>query len=209
MAASRGQRIGIWIIAIFMAVGTIGSFVAIVLANQNDTNDKARYTQLLNEYQKKQEDQSKELADKYYDKFKQYESRVGEFDAASVTELKTEDLTVGDGADLTSESAFTAYYIGWTPDGKIFDQSISGETLKAPFNAAPGQTIKGWSNGVAGMKVGGVRELTIPADQAYGASGTTGIAPNTPLKFVMMVIPTPEAIEPSNELIELNNRMQQ
>lgn len=208
MAATRGQRIGIWVIAIFMGVGTIGSFAAIVLANQNEKSDQSRYTELLTEFQKKQEEQNKELSDKYYDKLKQYESRVGTFDAASVTELKTEDLAVGDGADLTSESAFTAYYIGWTPDGKIFDQSISGDTLKAPFNAAPGQTIEGWTKGVAGMKVGGVRELTIPSALAYGERGSNGIAPNTPLKFVMMVIPTPESVQPSDELIELNNRMQ-
>jgi hypothetical protein len=55
--------------------------------------------------------------------------------------------------------------------------------------------IKGWTDGTVGMKVGGVRELTIPSDQAYGATGSgTNIPPNTPLKFVIMVIPTPETI---------------
>lgn len=208
MAATRGQRIGIWIIAIFMGIGTIGSFAIIVLANQNAKNDQTRYTQLQTEYQNKVNDQTKELSDKYYEKFKQYESRVATFDGASVTELKTEDLAVGDGEALTAESSFTAYYIGWTPDGKIFDQSIDGNKLKAPFEASPGRTIKGWSNGVAGMKVGGVRELTIPSDQAYGASGSGSIAPNTPLKFVMMVIPTPEQVEVPQELIDLYTRMQ-
>lgn len=208
MAATRGQRIGIWIIAIFMGIGTVGSFAIIVLANQNEKGDQARYTQLLKEYQDKVRAQGDDLSKKYYEQFKQYESRVGEFDAASITELKTEDLAVGDGEELTSESSFTAYYIGWTADGKIFDQSIEGDKLKTPFNAAPGRAIEGWTNGVAGMKVGGVRELTIPAEQAYGESGNGNIGPNSPLKFVMMVIPAPEQVEVPQELIDLNARMQ-
>lgn len=210
MAASRGQRIGIWIIAIFMAIGTIGSFAIIILGNQNQKSDQARYAELQSEYQKKTEEQAKELSDKYYPVFSPYASRVAPFDAASVTALKTEDLAVGDGETLTAESSFTAYYIGWTPDGKIFDQSIDGDSLKAPFTASPGQVIKGWSEGVVGMKVGGVRELTIPSDLAYGATGSgSSIPPNTPLKFVMMVIPTPEQVEVPQELIDLYGRMQQ
>lgn len=207
MAATRGQRIGIWIIAIFMAVGTIGSFVIIILANQNQKNEQARYTQLIEEYRAEQSEQAKELSDKYYDTLSPYASRVGTFDAASVTELKTEDLVVGDGEKLDENSTFTAYYIGWTPDGKIFDQSIEGDSLKAPFTVYPGAVIEGWSKGVVGMKVGGVRELTIPADQAYGETGNQNIAPNTPLKFVLLVIPTPEPIMPSQELLDLDERL--
>ena len=207
MAATRGQRIGIWIIAIFMAVGTIGSFVIIILANQNQKNEQARYTQLIEEYRAEQSEQAKELSDKYYDTLSPYASRVGTFDAASVTELKTEDLVVGDGEKLDENSTFTAYYIGWTPDAKIFDQSIKGDSLKAPFTVYPVDVIEGWSKGVVGMKVGGVRELTIPADQAYGETGNQNIAPNTPLKFVLLVIPTPEPIMPSQELLDLDKRL--
>jgi len=191
-----------------MGVGTIGSFAIIILANQNQKSDQSRYNELQAQYQKDVAAQTKELSDKYYSTFSQYSSRVGTFDAAGVTELKTEDLKVGDGEALTAESSFTAYYIGWTPDGKIFDSSISGETLKAPFTAAPGQVIKGWTNGVAGMKVGGVRELAIPSDQAYGEAGSGEKIPaNTPLKFVMMVIPTPEAVAVPQELIDLYGRL--
>lgn len=203
MATSRAQRIGIWIIAGFMAVGTIGSFAIIVLANSNSQQDQARINELTEEYQKASEEyqakvaaQAKELSDKYYPTFSQYESLPATFDAASVTELKTEDLVVGDGEELTSESTFTAYYIGWTPDGNVFDGSIDGESLKAPFTAAPGMVITGWTEGVAGMKVGGVRVLTIPSEKAYGETGSGDSIPaNTPLKFVMMTIPTPDTIE--------------
>ncbi len=201
MSATRGQKIGIWIIAIFMAVGTIGSFVIIILANQNQQSDQAKVNELTTKYQNDVAAQTKELSDKYYPTFSPYASRVSTFDAAGVSELKTEDLAVGDGETLTAESSFTAYYIGWTPDGKIFDQSIEGTGLKAPFTASPGQVIEGWSNGVVGMKVNGVRELTIPADQAYGATGSGAIPANTPLKFVMMVIPTPTPVEVPQALI--------
>ncbi|MGV9001676.1 MAG: FKBP-type peptidyl-prolyl cis-trans isomerase [Candidatus Saccharimonadaceae bacterium] len=208
MAATKTQRIGIWVIAIFMGIGTIGSFAIIILSNQNDKSDQSRYSELKTDYQKQLDTQAKTLSDKYFPTFSPYASKVSTFEAASVTELKTEDLVVGDGDTLTAESSFTAYYVGWTPDGKTFDSSISGDSLKAPYTAAPGQVIKGWTNGVVGMKIGGVRVLTIPSDQGYGTTGSgSNIAPNTPLKFVMMVIPTPEDIQPSQELIDLYARI--
>ena len=213
MATTKAQRIGIWIIAAFMAVGTIGSFAIIVLANSNDQKDQARLNQLTADYQKQTEAyqakvaaQATELSKQYYETFNQYASRPATFDKASVTELKTQDLVVGTGEDITAESSFTAYYIGWTPDGNIFDSSISSGALKAPITAAPGGVIKGWTQGAAGMKVGGIRELTIPSDLAYGESGQgESIPANTPLKFIVMTIPAPETIpqpDMPQELIE-------
>lgn len=213
MAATKGQRIGIWIIAAFMAVGTIGSFAIIVLANSNDQKDQARINQLTADYQKQTEAyqakvnaQAAQLSEQYFETFNQYASRPATFDKASVTELKTEDLVVGTGDDITAESTFTAYYIGWTPDGNIFDSSLADGKLKAPITAAPGRVIKGWTQGAAGMKVGGIREMTIPSDLAYGESGQgETIPPNTPLKFVVMIIPTPEVIEQPDMPQELVN----
>lgn len=206
MAATKAQRIGIWVIAIFMAVGTIGSFAIIILANQNQKNDQAKLMELQTKYQADVSAQTKQLSDKYFATFSPYASRVKAFDATTVTELKTDDLQVGDGEKLTAESSFTAYYIGWTPDGKTFDSSIDGNSLKAPINAYPGGVIKGWTDGVAGMKVGGVREVTIPSDLGYGATGSgQSIPPNTPLKFVIMVIPTPDPVTVPQELINYQN----
>ncbi len=202
MATTKTQRIGIWIIALFMAVGTVGSFAIIVLANQNSQKDQARindltaqYQKASNEYQKKVDAQTKELSDKYYPTFSQFASRPASFDKASVKDLSHEDLVVGTGDEITATSSFTAYYIGWTPDGKVFDGSISNGALKAPLTVTPGAVIEGWTQGAVGMKVGGVRELTIPSDLAYKDKGNgSSIPPNTPLKFVMMIIPTPETI---------------
>jgi FKBP-type peptidyl-prolyl cis-trans isomerase len=211
--ASRntGQRVGIWIIAIVMTVGTIGSFLVIILANSNQKLDQTRLSDLSKqysdnqaEYQKKVDAQANELSATYFDTFNQYAHLPAAFNAADVTTLVSEDIKVGDGATIEKDQAFTAYYIGWNPSGVVFDGSIDGSKLKAPFTAAPGSVITGWSEGVIGMKVGGVRILTIPSDKAYGATGSgENIPANTPLKFVMMVIPTPETIPPATIPAEL------
>ena len=206
---SRAQRIIIFIIAIIMVVGTIGSFVVIIIGNNNAEQGRAELTKLEAQYQAKVDAQTKQLSDKYYAQFSAYQSQVAPFDKASVTSLQQQDLVVGtEGEPLTTNSSFPAYYIGWNPDGKVFDSSIDSTTtppsLKAPLSVTPGGVIEGWTNGVVGMKAGGVRLLTIPTDQAYGSTGQgSDIPPNTPLKFIIMVIPTPETIQPSQELINL------
>jgi len=216
VATARAQRIGIWIIAFVMLVGTIGSFLVIVLSSSNAKSDQVRLTELTTEYENQYKDyqakvdaQATELSDKYFAEFNQYAGRPAAFDAASVTELKSEDLKVGEGEEITADSSFTAYYLGWNPTGKVFDGSIEGEKLKAPLSVVPGGVIEGWTKGVLGMKVGGVRELTIPAAQAYAEAGSgEDIPPNTPLKFVIFIIPTPTAIaqpQPSEELLRLYN----
>lgn len=222
MSATRAQRIGIWIIAVFMAVGTIGSFVIIVLANQNQQTDQARANELMAAYQKENEAhqaelearnaelvaQTDELSAKWFSTFNSAASpRVGAFDAASVTELKKEDITVGDGETIDQDSAFVAYYLGWNPSGKIFDGSIDGDKLKTPLAVSPGSVIQGWTQGVEGMKVNGIREISIPSQLAYGETGSgEDIPANTPIKFVVLIIRKDsviEAPEPSAELIRL------
>lgn len=217
--ATRGQRIGIWIIAAFMLVGTIGSFIAIVLSNSNQQSDKDRAQTLYAAYQKeaaayqvKVDAQAAELSKQYFDSFNAYSSKPAAFDAKGVTELKTEDLVVGTGADISADSSFSAYYLGWNPTGKVFDGSINDtkDALKAPLAVTPGGVIEGWTKGVVGMKVGGIRELSIPSAQAYGETGSgTDIPANTPIKFIVMIIPTPEVItqpQPSEKLIEYYNQ---
>ncbi len=202
MATLRRQRIGIWIIAVVMVIGTIGSFAVMILANQNSSADQAKLNELTakyekdtEEYKKKVEAQAAELSTQYFAEFNQYKTRPGTFNKDEVKSLKTEDLKQGSGEALGGETTFTAYYIGWMPDGKVFDTSIANERLEPPITATPGGVISGWTKGVEGMKIGGARELTIPAEEAYGETGSgNDIPPNTPLRFVIMVIPTPEQI---------------
>lgn len=200
MATPKHQRIGIWIIAVVMLLGTIGSFAIIILADQNQKVDtakqqemQAKYQKIINEYQTKVEAQATELSAKYYSEFSQYASVPAAFDGESVKELTKEDLKVGGGEEVKADKGFVAYYIGWNPKGKVFDQSIDGNKLKAPFPID--NAIEGWKEGAEGMKVGGVRLVTIPATKAYGEQGSgDDIPPNTPLKFIMFVIPTPDRI---------------
>jgi FKBP-type peptidyl-prolyl cis-trans isomerase len=100
-----------------------------------------------------------------------------------VTELKIEDLAVGTGAEAKSGKTVTVNYTGWLTDGTKFDSSLDSGT---PFSFALGQgaVIAGWDQGVAGMKVGGKRRLTIPPALGYGAAGAGGvIPPNATLVF--------------------------
>lgn len=200
MATSNSQRFGIWVIAIVMAIGTIGSFFVVILANDNSKIDQAAQTKQqealtkqYQEYQNKVNAQADELSKTYYPIFVTFKDKVAPFNKADVTALSTEDLKIGDGEEIKDGTKYSAYYIGWNPEGKIFDQSIDGDKLKAPI--AGSNLIEGWTEGVKGMKIGGVRVLTIPADKAYGDKGQgDDIPPHTPLKFIVFAITPPAEI---------------
>jgi FKBP-type peptidyl-prolyl cis-trans isomerase FkpA len=97
--------------------------------------------------------------------------------------LQIEELQVGTGAEAKAGQRVDVHYTGWLTDGKKFDSSLDrGKPFS--FQLGAGQVIKGWDQGVAGMKVGGKRKLTIPADLGYGARGAGGvIPPNATLVF--------------------------
>ncbi len=201
MATPRSQRIGIWIIAIVLAIGTVGSFLAMILGSQNQAADTAKITKMQKEYQLEVDAQTKQLSDKYYPEFSQYATTPAAFTASDIKTVTTTDLKIGDGAEIKSGTAYSAYYIGWNPKGVIFDQSISSGALKAPI--AGGSLVAGWEEGVKGMKINGIREISIPSDKAYGKDGSgENIPPNTPLKFIVMVIPAVKEIQPPAELLQ-------
>ena len=90
--------------------------------------------------------------------------------------LEIEDIKVGDGAEAKAGQNVTVHYVGTLTDGKKFDSSRDrGQGFS--FKLGAGQVIKGWDQGVAGMKVGGMRKLTIPPDLAYGDRGFPGAIP--------------------------------
>lgn len=207
------QRYSIWVILILTVVSTVALYVSSFLQTESNSEAQKKQSQVLKKYQdyrKKVEEQAKELSAKYYDSFKEYENAPVAFNAASIKELTKKDLKEGDGEEFTdSTTKFQAYYIGWKPDGTVFDGSFENGRLKSPVvfrkEGKKWGLIEGWSEGLKGMKVGGIRELSIPADKAYGAQGSVNqedssktIGPNTPLKFIVMLIPEFEEIPRPN-----------
>ncbi|MGB9235379.1 MAG: FKBP-type peptidyl-prolyl cis-trans isomerase [Terriglobales bacterium] len=93
------------------------------------------------------------------------------------------DIKAGTGAVAQPGHKVKVDYTGWLTNGKKFDSSV-GTGRPFEFKLGGGQVIKGWDEGVAGMKVGGKRQLRIPPDLAYGANGAAGvIPPNATLIF--------------------------
>ena len=97
--------------------------------------------------------------------------------------LKCLDLQTGSGAVATSGQRANVHYTGWLTTGEKFDSSADRRE-PFEFTLGAGQVIKGWDEGVAGMKVGGKRKLVIPPALGYGARGAGGvIPPNAELIF--------------------------
>jgi FKBP-type peptidyl-prolyl cis-trans isomerase len=203
------QRIVIWVIAIAMAGGTLVGFFFMAIAAQNPELDTTGIAQKkeeeagkeleakIAEQQKKVDVQNEELSRQYFAELNEYKSRVAAFEPTGIGDVETEDLKVGDGAQVTAENTdYSMYYIGWKPSGEIFDSSFEDESekLKSPL-AGSGSYITGWNEGVIGMKIGGARLITIPPDKAYTSDDNKehelyGL----PLKFIVMAVPTPEDI---------------
>jgi FKBP-type peptidyl-prolyl cis-trans isomerase FkpA len=100
-----------------------------------------------------------------------------------MSDLEVVDVKLGEGREAKTGDRVTVHYVGTLTDGKKFDSSRDrGKGFV--FQLGQGKVIKGWDRGVPGMKIGGVRKLTIPSDLAYGAAGFPPvIPPNATLVF--------------------------
>ena len=100
-----------------------------------------------------------------------------------MADLQIEELTPGTGPEATAGKTVSVHYTGWLTNGSKFDSSLD-RGRPFDFKLGAGQVIQGWDRGVAGMKVGGKRKLTIPPELGYGSKGFPGaIPPNSTLVF--------------------------
>ena len=104
--------------------------------------------------------------------------------------LQYEELQEGEGALAESGQHVTVHYTGWLTSGEKFDSS-KDRNDPFVFPLGGGRVIRGWDEGVQGMKIGGKRKLTIPPDLGYGAHGAGGvIPPNATLVFEVELLAT-------------------
>ena len=200
LKTSWKQRIFIGLIAIILLFSTIAVYALIVVNNEakngsssSSDSELADIYQQLTEAQSELDEVAKPLSDKYLKTMKSYRSRVKAYNAEKVNSggLKTTDIKKGDGKKLEAYSTeYMAYYIGWCADETVFDSSFDDFDDPAKLSAPliGGSMIEGWEQGIAGMKIGGVRELTIPGELAYGETQEICGTTNSPLKFIVMTL---------------------
>ncbi len=101
--------------------------------------------------------------------------------------FRAEDIVVGSGDPAVAGDSLTVHYIGALENGQVFDNSYTrGEPYT--FRLGAGTVIRGWDQGLVGMRVGGKRRLIIPPDLAYGSQGKPPIPPNATLHFEIELI---------------------
>lgn len=219
------QRLIIIIVAVVMLGSFIAVYMGIVLGSNKSTStdtsskvDEAKINELTEQYTAKKAEvdkAAKSLNDKWLPTLKKYKSEVKSYNSATANNegLKTKDLEVGKGKELKSgDTDYFAYYIGWCADESIFDSSFDDSSnptaLNSPLDPSVG-LIQGWTEGVVGMKLGGVREITIPGELAYGESQEICGGKNSPLKFVIAAIEKTEPLKTLNaELTEITMKLQ-
>jgi FKBP-type peptidyl-prolyl cis-trans isomerase len=168
--ANKRQRVVALSVAIFFLITSAATTVAVVWTMMSKNSDQTNSSQ-ANSQQAPQP--SPLIGTKL----------AGFTPVASVPKLVVTDLKVGNGAEAKADSTLTVTYQGaLAKDGTIFDATSDGQ----PATFALNQVIEGWQKGIPGMKVGGTRQLLIPAAQAYGAqSPSASIPANSDLVFIV------------------------
>ncbi len=222
LKTSWKQRIGVIIIAaILLGSGSMVYISALWGKNSssnssNDGLDQELITRLSDEYDKKSAEVNSEASkysDKYFKEFVSYKSRVKAYNSMTINNngLSTEDLKKGSGEKITEDSEYFMYYIGWCADEEIFDSSFNNlenpTALNTPLQS--GNIIQGLIDGIVGMRFGGVREISVPNELAYGDSREICGGTDQALKFVVMAIEKAEPLATlSDELSLIEQKLQ-
>lgn len=200
LKTKKWQRVGILTIAILMLGSTIAMYMMIIVGgngnNSNSNSDNSETAELETAVQEKRaalDEMAQTLSDEYLNEMIGYKSEIHSYNAEAANEggVTTRDLKDGDGMELAEgDMNYIAYYIGYCPNESVFDSSFDNAEdptkLKTPISG--GGLIEGWNEGVVGMKLGGVREISVPSSLAYGEREMCDMT-NTPLKFVVMALP--------------------
>lgn len=221
LKTSWKTRIVIGIIAFLMLFSTVAVYALIVLSSENKKKSSADASEELTKVEEELtakrnevETLAVELSNQHYDTLSSYRSNVRSYNAATVDNegLKSNDLKVGDGAEITEETSYYAYYIGWCADESVFDSSFDSwdnpRELGAPIQYEVGSSsfVAGWEEGVIGMRIGGVRQIDVPGNLAYGETREICGGTNSPLKFMVYAIDPGEEytkkLEEYNKLVE-------
>ena len=221
LKTSTKQRVVIIIIAIIMLGSIIASYAAIIMnggksssGSGNSKIDEAKILEYEEAYNKKLE-AFKESTKKDFNKFIAYKSEVKAYNETSANSgsVQTKDLHKGSGRKLSDgDSNYLAYYIGWCADESIFDSTLDDNENPKAFSKALDASlgmIEGWTLGVEGMHIGGVREITIPGELAYGDQMEICGGYNKPLKFLVMPVANEDPLKTeAAELDEAYMRLQ-
>lgn len=207
LKTSVGQRVAIGIIAFFMLGSIIASYAAILVSN-NSSSSSDDVQQLSDErmayYQSNYAEKLaafKAASQADFEKFSPYLSEVKAYNetAANESGVQSRDVVAGTGRALEEmDSNYLAYYLGWCADESIFDSSFDSATNPTAFAKALDISvgmIEGWYTGVQGMKIGGIREITIPGELAYGNQTEICGGYNKPLRFLIMAVPKEDPLK--------------
>lgn len=201
LKTSPKQRFFIILIAVIMLGSIIASYAAIVINGGKSTSTSSMTSEVDQEliaeyesaYNAKQAEFSEATKDSF-EKFIKYKSEIKAYNETAANEngVQARDLKVGSGKTLTSDdNDYLAYYVGWCADESVFDSSFDNNDNPTAFSKALDASlgmIEGWNLGVEGMKLGGVREITVPGELAYGDSMEICGGYSKPLKFIVMAV---------------------
>ncbi|MBR3353361.1 FKBP-type peptidyl-prolyl cis-trans isomerase [Candidatus Saccharibacteria bacterium] len=219
LKTSPKQRIFIGLIAIIMVGSIIASYAAIVLnggmssANSGEI-DQAKIAEYEEAYNAKVSEFSAATAEDY-NEFIAFKGEIKAYNENSANEngIQKRDLKKGSGEKLVEgDTNYLAYYVGWCADESIFDSSFDDNNNPQAFSkildASLGM-IEGWNLGVEGMRLGGIREITVPGELAYGDSMEICGGMNKPLKFIVMAVAKEDPLKTlASELDEAYMRLQ-